>query len=142
LVTATVATAIAAASAATTTTATAKGAALSATAATATRAVFAGTRFIHGQRTALHGLAVKDADRLLRFLGGRHGDEGKSAGTARELVLHERDFGNGAGFGEGVLKIDFGGIEGKISDVEFIRHIAVVVCVSSTALVAVSGYRI
>ena len=88
----------------------------------AASAVFTRTRFIHREGAALHGLAVEEADRLLAFVGRRHGDEGEATGFARELILHEGDLGDSAGFAEGILKVDFGGIEGQIADVEFAGH--------------------
>ena len=118
---ATAAAAVVAASAAATTTtaATAEGA----TAAAATWAIFAGTRFIDGQRTAMESLAVEKADGLLCFLVAGHGDEGKAAGLARELILHQSGFGDAACLGEEVLQVHFWGVEGKIPDVEFVTHL-------------------
>ncbi len=83
----------------------------------ATGAVFARTRFIDREGTTLDGFSVEEADRFLRFLGRGHGDEGKAAGFAREFVLHERGFLNGAGFGEEILKFDLGCVKGEIPDV-------------------------
>jgi len=109
---------VALAAATTTTEAAASAAATTA----AAGAVFTRTRFVHREGAALHGLAVEEADRLLAFFGRGHGDEGKATAPARELILHEGDFGDGAGFGEGILKVDFSGIEGQIADVEFAGH--------------------
>jgi len=103
--------------------ATAEGTARSAAAAGS--ALFTRTSFVHGEGTTLHILAVEEVDRLLGVFIGRHRDKGKTTGFARELILHERDFRDRAGLGEGVLKVDFGGVEGKISDVEFAGHIVV-----------------
>ena len=130
LVAATVAAAIATATAAAATT-TAEGTARSA-AATAAAAFFTRTGFVDGQRATLHGLAVEEADGFLGFFSRGHGHEGEAAAFAGELILHESDFGDGAGFGESVLKVDFGGIEGKISYVELIGHTAVFVFTSGT----------
>lgn len=70
----------------------------------------------------MHGLAVELVDRSLGFLFGAHGDKGKPAGCAGELVLHQQDFGDGAGLREQVLQIDFKGFEGEISDKQFGGH--------------------
>jgi hypothetical protein len=67
----------------------------------------------------MEGLAVEERDGFLGFVGSGHGHESEAAAFARELVLHEGGFLNGAGLGEEVLKIDLGRIEGKISYVEF-----------------------
>src|SRR5262249_10164629 len=86
--------------------ATAVGAASTATAAAAAaRALFARTRFIDGQGTALQVFAVEDFDRLLGFGVARHGDEGETAGFSGEPVLHQDDFGDRAGFGERILQV-------------------------------------
>ena len=58
-------------------------------------------------------------NRFLGFVRTRHRHESESTGFAREFVLHEGRFGHGSNCGEVVLKIHFGGIEGKISYVEF-----------------------
>jgi hypothetical protein len=127
--TATTTTTAAAVTAATATVAATATAAVTATAVAATAAAatgrtrFAWTRFVHGQRPAFNGLAVKVGDRLLRIGFAAHRDEGKAARFAGEFILHEGDFRDGACLREEVLKIGFGGIEGKISHVEFCAHL-------------------
>ena len=116
--TAAVASTATAAVATTTTTIAATAAAVAATTAaapTATWACFTRTRFVHGQGPPFNGLAVELGDGLLRvgFIG--HGDKGKTARLAGKFVLHEGDFGDRARLREKVLKVGFGGIEGKIS---------------------------
>jgi hypothetical protein len=109
-----VATATSAATAsATTATATAKS--TPATAAATSRAIFAGTRFIHGQGASIDGLAIEFVDSLRGLLVGGHCDKGESAGFAREFILDQHDFLNGARSGEKILKIRFGCVEGQIS---------------------------
>ena len=61
-------------------------------------------------------------DGLLGLLGARHGDKGEAAGLAGEFILHEGRLGDGAALGEMILKIHFGGVEGKIPDEEFGVH--------------------
>ena len=51
------------------------------------------------------------------------GDEGETAGAAAHAVHHQVGFKDGAMIGESVLKIVFGGVEGKISNVQFITHV-------------------
>ena len=102
-----------------TTTATATIATAEFAARTAGWAIFTRAGFVDGERTALHGLAVEEADRLLRVFRGGHGDEGEAAGLARGAVLHQHGFRNGAALGEKILEIDFEGLKGKISYVEF-----------------------
>jgi hypothetical protein len=104
-VTATTATAAVAAAAATVTTPT--------TAAT-WRTRFARARFVNSQRPTFNGLAIELGDRFLRIGLARHGHEGEAARFTGELVLHQRDLLDRADCGEHVLKIGFGGVEGKI----------------------------
>src|ERR1051325_6635798 len=68
-----------------------------------TAEVLARAGFIHRERTTIHSLAVEEADCLLRLGVGRHRDESKAAGFPRELILHQCDFGDRAGFGKGIL---------------------------------------
>jgi hypothetical protein len=83
---------------------------------------------------------MEKADGLAGFVGAGHGHESESAGFAGELVLHESDFLNGAGFREEILEIDFGGVEGEVPYVEFGRHS---MCFHKDRVsVAVSGNRI
>ncbi len=85
---------------------------------------------------------MEEADRLLRFGIRGHRDEGKAAGLARELILHERGVRDGAGFGEKILEVDFGGVEGKIPDVEFIGHSVVFLKQTRSVCGSVSEGRI
>ena len=90
--------------------------------AAASRTVFAGTRFVDCQRTAVKFLAVELIDRCLSRLVRVHRDEGESARAACEFVLHQHDFGNRAALREQVLNCDFGRIERQIADIEFVTH--------------------
>jgi hypothetical protein len=89
---------------------------------TATGAIFAGTGLIYGKRATMEIFPMEKADGLARLLIGRHGHESESAGFAGEFVLHEGCFSDAACLGEEVLQVHFGGVEGKIPDVEFVTH--------------------
>ena len=69
------------------------------------------------ERRAVHG-----RNRLLRFLGRGHGDEGKAARAATHPVHHEVGFDDRAMGGERLLQVVFGGVEGKISYKQFRAH--------------------
>jgi hypothetical protein len=73
------------------------------------------TRLIYCERTAFDRLAVKVGDCLLGIGFGAHGDKCEAARFAGELVLHQGDFLDCARLGKKILKISFGGVEGKIS---------------------------
>src|ERR1700690_812024 len=60
--------------------------------------------------------AIQRADGFLRLLGGVHGDEAKTAGTAGGPVHHQVGFHDRAVRGKRVLQVVFGGVEGKIPD--------------------------
>ena len=109
---------VAAVSAAATTTTTAGR-----TARTAAGAIFARAGFIDGQGAIHEITTVKKADRLLGFFRGGHRDEAKAAGFTGEFILHQSGLGDGAGLGKMILKIVFGGFEGKIPYVKFSGHI-------------------
>jgi hypothetical protein len=96
-----------------------------ATAAAAPEATAAGlgARFIDGEVPAAEVLVVQHADRLLRFLVGRHLDEREPAGTAGGHVAHHADRVHGAGAGEQALKILLGDAVGKVADVKFSSHV-------------------
>ena len=84
-----------------------------------TRALFASTRFVYGQGTSLHLLAVQSVDGGLAGGGVAHRDETETAGAAGHAIVNQRHFGDGAVLFEKILKIVLGRIEGKISNVEF-----------------------
>jgi len=101
-----------------------------ATTTTAARAAvgtfFAGAGDIDGQRAAVEFLAVQTVDGLFGLLRRGHGDEGKSAGTIGHAVHHQVGLGDGAVGGKGVLEVVFSGVEGKISDKQFVAHVIIV----------------
>ena len=79
----------------------------------------------------------------LGFLVRGHGHEGEASGLSSQFVLYEDGFADGAGFGEEVLEIVLGGVEGEIPDVEFGCHM-VCFCVvgESLRLFPVIGFQI
>src|SRR5947199_8791233 len=77
-----------------------------------TRALFASTRFVYGQGTSLHLLAVQSIDGGRAGGGVGHGDEAETAGAAGHAIVNERHFGDGAVLFEKILKIVFSCIEG------------------------------
>jgi hypothetical protein len=105
-------------------TATASAAAITTTTAAATRArtIFAGTRFIYGQRATVNIFAVQGLDRCIGTFFGVHGDEREAPGASAEFVHDHIDFGHGTVSGEEILELVFGCVEGKISDKQFCTH--------------------
>ena len=79
--------------------------------------VFARTRFVHGEVATMEVLAVELADRRLCLSIAGHGDEAEAAGVSGHFILHEGCLGDAAGACKEILKIVFGGVEGKIPDV-------------------------
>src|ERR1043166_2744667 len=93
--------------------------------ATATRgAFFARARFIDRQSPATHLRAVQGIDGSLGALFGVHGDEPETTGASAHFVHHQVGLDHVAVFGKEILKIVFGGVEGKISYKQFsITHV-------------------
>ena len=117
LVTATTAAAATAAAAVFTTRAT------TATAAAAGRTLFARARDIDRQIATIHRGAVEGFDGLLRFLGGAHRHETEPARAAADAVDHQVRFHDGAVRSEHILEIILRGVEGKISNKQFVTHV-------------------
>ena len=92
------------------------------TTATAARAFFARLGHVNSEGAAIHFLAVQGLDGFVGFLGGPHGDKTKTARTAGFPVHHQVGFGDRAMLGERVIQVVFGGIEGKVSHIQFIAH--------------------
>jgi hypothetical protein len=86
---------------------------------TARSAGFHWTGFIDGQFTTIVGLAIEGVDGALAFFCAAHGDETKAAGALGFTVEDQMGLGNGAVIGEEVAQGGLGGLEGKISYVEF-----------------------
>jgi len=87
---------------------------------TTTAAFFARFGDVNRQRPATNGFAIDRVDRGLRLFRRAHGDEGEAARTAAYAIGHQVDFLHQAMGGKCVLKIVFGGFEGKISNEQFI----------------------
>lgn len=83
-------------------------------------AFFARPGDVDGQSTAVNLLAVERADCRLRFIGRAHSDETETAWTTTGAIRHQIGFEHGSMGGKRVLKIILGGIEGKISNKQFI----------------------
>jgi hypothetical protein len=102
--------------------ATAPAAAISATTTTAARPFFASAGKVNGEVASVEVGAVHGTDGFLGFFFGAHGDESESARAAAVAIGHEVGFEDGAVRGESILEIVFGGVEGKISNKQFIIH--------------------
>ena len=103
-----------------------KGTAIIAAPATATTAaaatgtaIFTRAGFIDGEVAASDLFAVGGFDGGGAFGSAAHGHESESAGAAGRMIGHEGDFGDGPVLVEEVFEVVFGGIEGKISYVQF-----------------------
>ncbi len=96
----------------------ATSAAAAAAAATGT-AIFTRAGFIDSEIAAADLLAVGGLDRGVALSGAAHGDERETAGAAGSVIGHEGHFGYGAVLIKEVFEVVFGGIEGKISYVQF-----------------------
>jgi hypothetical protein len=105
-------TAPAAAAAATTTT---TAAAAKATGPTA----LLGTGFVDRKATAAELLAIGGFDGRGAFGSAAHRHERETAGAAGSVIGHKSDFGHSAVLAKEVLEIVLGGVEGKISYVQF-----------------------
>jgi hypothetical protein len=86
------------------------------------RAFFARTGFVNGQGATLDFLAGKGLDCSFSGLRRCHGDKAKSARPAAHAVGDEVNLGNRAMLLEQILQVILGGVEGKISHVQFRIH--------------------
>jgi hypothetical protein len=98
-------------------------AATTTTAARTARAFFLGTGNVDRKRPVIQLGAIHGLDGFLGFLGRRHGDEGKTAGTARHAIHHQVGFQHRAVGGERFLQVVFGSIEGNVPYKQFIAHV-------------------
>jgi len=119
----------------TATSATTTAAAIPATA--TTRAFFTSSGNVYSQVAPVHIGAIEGADGFLGFFLGAHGNKRESAGPAGGAIHHQVRLDDRAVRGEGILEIFFSGVEGEISDKQFIIH--AVMSVSSLELPAASG---
>src|ERR1022692_585364 len=92
-------------------------------AAAAGGALFARLGHVNREGATANFLAVQSGNGLLRFFGGAHGDEPKSARTTGFPVHQQIGFSNRAMRAKRVLQVVFGGVEGKISYKQFITHV-------------------
>jgi len=90
-----------------------------------TRAFFTSASEINGEVTAVQICAIHGTDGFLGFFLGAHGNEREPARPAGGAIGHEVGFEDGAVGGESVLEIVFSGVEGEISDKQFIIHAVV-----------------
>ncbi len=107
----------------------------------ATRTLFARPGDIHGEGAPIQGMAIHRLNGLLRLLCCAHGDEAESARTARRTIHHQVCLRDRAVRGERVLQVVFGGIEGNISNKQFITH-AMFCCTDSLLFQTAPGYRV
>jgi hypothetical protein len=109
-------------SSATAATAAAITASTSTPAASATTAFLARARFRNGDVAAINIFSGQCGDGSLGFLGLGHGDERESARAARDAIRDEVDIFHHTMSGEKILKAEFSGFEGKVSDEKFVVH--------------------
>jgi hypothetical protein len=124
-------TALAAAAATTTGTSTAATA-------TAGRAIFARTSFVDGQGATLDFFARESGDCGFSAFGRGHGDKTKTARTSAHAIGDEVNLGNRAMLLEQILQIILGGVEGKISHVQFRIHF---ICIGCRTVPDLSGFK-
>ncbi len=82
-------------------------------------AIFTRAGFVDSEVTAADLLAVGCFDRGGAFGGAAHGHERETARAACGVIGHQGDFADSAVLGKEVFEVVFGGIEGKISYVQF-----------------------
>jgi hypothetical protein len=75
--------------------------------------------FVDGQVTTVMVLAMQGVDGLLAFFGAAHGDETEAAGAVGFTIHDQVGFSDGAVLSEKLVQVLFGGLEGKISYVQF-----------------------
>ena len=73
--------------------------------------------------TSVQGRAVQGVDRLLRLFRRAHGDEAKPARLTAHAVHHQVGFDDCSVGRKCVLQVVFGGVEGKISNKQFIAQV-------------------
>jgi len=96
---------------------------VTATATSAAKApLVAGTCFIDAQRASVKLFAIELADGVLRLGFRCHRHKGKSAGLAREFVLHQQHLGHSAGLRKHILQLDLRRRERQVAYVQSISH--------------------
>ena len=86
------------------------------TTAATTRALFTRLGHVDREGAAAQLRAVQRRNGFFRFLGGAHGDETKTTGTAGVPVHHQVGLHDRAVRGKRALQVVFGGVKGKIPD--------------------------
>jgi hypothetical protein len=89
------------------------------------RPFFASAGDVYSQVAPVHVGAIQSADGFLGLFLGAHRNKSEPARPAGGAIHHQVRFENGAVRGESVLEIVFGGVEGEISDKQFIIHAVV-----------------
>jgi hypothetical protein len=111
----------------TTATTTAAATAIPATTAAAAGPFFTRPGDVNSEVPPVQTGAIHCIHGLLGFFLGAHGDESESARPAAVAVGHEIGLEDGAVRGESVLQIVFGGVEGEVSDKQFIIHAVILI---------------
>jgi len=93
-----------------------------ATATTAAASFFPRTSFIDGQRATFPIFAVQSGNGRLGAFFGIHGGEGEAARATGHFIHYDADLVHGAMGGQHVAQIVFGGVKGKIPQVQFRAH--------------------
>ncbi len=105
---------------------------------TARGTFLAGPGFAHRDGAAVEGFAIEFLNGALAFLGGAHGDKGKSAGTLCGAIQHQMGIRDRADSGEKFFQSSLGCLEGEVADIQF--HIQWGV-LPSAAAIKTSGCR-
>jgi hypothetical protein len=82
-------------------------------------AFFAGAGFADRNGAAVEGFAIKFFNGALTFLGGAHGDKGKTARTLRGAIENEMGVRDRADSGKKFFQRSFRGLEGEVADIQF-----------------------
>ena len=90
--------------------------------ATTSGAFFTRPGGIDSEGATIHLHAVHGADCGLSLGVSAHGDEREAAGAASGAIHHEVGLEDGAVGGESVLQVIFGGVEGNVSNKQFVIH--------------------
>jgi len=80
---------------------------------------FHGPGFVDRQFAAVVALAMQGIDGALAFVVAAHGDEAKAARAIGFTVHDQAAIGDGAMLSEKLVEVLLGGLEGKISHVQF-----------------------
>jgi hypothetical protein len=102
-------------------------AAIPAATATAAGPFFARPGNVNSEVPPVQAGAIQGIHGFLGFFLGAHGDESESARAAAVAIRHEIGFEDRAVRGESVLQIIFGGVEGEISDKQFVIHAVILI---------------